>query len=81
MMSLWNGQQYFDKQESSKNLTLQGLDSGRASPDIAKVVSSNHNEAAVNARVVVPFAVRLHRRLTSNSFKTDPDSLDSMPLF
>jgi len=82
-MSLWNTQQYLDKQDNSKNLTVQRFDSGGSSTDVTKAVTLNQGETAVNniPREVVPFAVRLHRRLTSNSFKTDPDVLDSMPLF
>lgn len=83
MMSLWNSQQYLEKQDTHKNLTVQRFDSGGSSSDVTKTVTSNPGEAALNnsPREVVPFAVRLHRRLTSNSFKTDPDILDSMPLF
>jgi hypothetical protein len=83
MMSLWNAQQYLEKQDSSKNLAVQRFDSGGSSSDVTKALTLNQGETSVNniQREVVPFAVRLHRRLTSNSFKTDPDVLDSMPLF
>lgn len=78
------GQQQQEQQQVDKgglNFTRQGHERSQTLPNFQDTSFKQlwSNSGATGASV--PFAVRLHRRLNSNSFKTDPDSLASMPFF
>jgi hypothetical protein len=70
-----------ENRDISKNIIHQGHERSRTMPEIHEIAFKDLGSKIGGTSVVVPFAVRLHRRLNSNSFKTDPDSLASMPFF
>jgi|NOAtaT_6_FD_contig_111_576393_length_645_multi_4_in_0_out_0_2 hypothetical protein len=79
------GQQQQEQQHVEKgnmNFIRQGHERSRTLPDFQDTAFKQlWSNSGATTTASVPFAVRLHRRLNSNSFKTDPDSLASMPFF